>query len=84
MDQFSLHAIERRGAAAVPGSACLGHPGTREYESWSRESRMLLSAREQRRMAHLERRSRRLRARLTTLESRINGGTPSRPAITGF
>lgn len=76
MDQFTLYAVERQGASALPASAASARPGSREFERWARKVRMLRGAREVRLTVRLERRSRRLRARLLAVETQL--GLPPR------
>lgn len=79
MDLYTFYAVQRHGAAALPGASGLDHPGTRGYERASVRARMLHDAHERRRLARLERRSRRLRARLRAVEAQL---APSVPPLT--
>ncbi|WP_167133522.1 hypothetical protein [Paramicrobacterium chengjingii] len=83
MDQFSLYAIERHGASALPGSTEHGTPGTRGYEKWAQEERMLRAARERSAARGLERRRRRLEHRLTSLNERIEAHSCGAPVVAG-
>ncbi|WP_166999454.1 hypothetical protein [Paramicrobacterium fandaimingii] len=84
MDQFSLYVIEHHGASALAGSAAHGMPGTRGYEKWAREVRILRNAHEQSAAARLERRRRRLQRRLDVLTKRINGGSRGTVSAAGW
>ncbi|WP_166983045.1 hypothetical protein [Paramicrobacterium fandaimingii] len=83
MDQFSLYAIERHGASALPGFTEHSMPGTRRYEEWARVDRMLRVAREHSTARRLERRRRRLQRRLASVNERIEAHSCTAPAVAG-